>query len=252
MLVYLLKITANIGQDYISKSWVHSSLKIAIEKGKNHLEKEITKLYNNYKIAEQDISLEQIVNLDKTNYEFTITELDPQKADMFENEIDYIKEEPTHKVYVFKYDGTLKYTKIIYKNKQEKDIYSVDMYQQDTEEEAGRKYKVGDIVTTTRQNIRKNIFVIKETPKIEKGQLYFDNTYLAVGIYEGGCILRKFKENELKDIGPETEIHRKIKVLQKIMKEEIKVSNDEWAKIKRRRNKFRRIYNLGDENRWEN
>lgn len=245
MFVYHLKVAINLGQDHICKSEVYSTLEIAIKEGKKYLEKGFIKLYNSYKISEQNVSLEQIINLDRANYKFTITELDPQIADSFNNEKNYLEEEPTHKVYVFKYDGTLKYTSIIYMNEQKEDIYSVNMYEEDLQEGAGEKFKVGDIVSPTRPNRTKKLLVVTEIPKKEKGQKYFDNTYMTVGTYEGGCIYKSFKESEIEKVTDNEEIPSKISILQRIIKKEIKVSKDEFHKIRIRRNKVRRIYIIG-------
>lgn len=155
------------------------------------------------------------------DFEFKITEIDPEYAEKFDikqlniqNREELGKYEPTHIVYYFSIDGELLFKHLKYKNKQRKYLKGFTMYPEDFEENAGQKFKIGDIVRIKKRNedeyysleylenwTEDKKYIVRGLPKKAKGQKYFNNLYVLED-YEG---LYRFKHYE-KDIELYTEI----------------------------------------------
>lgn len=204
MKVYLLNLDyfyENIEQnEYYTE--VYSSLEKAVEDGKYFLNRR----YNDKGFRD---------------YEFKVTEVDIEYAEQFDikqlnivNKEDFGKYEPTHIVYYFNLSGKLLYNHFKYKNKQRKYIKGFTMYPEDFEEDAGQRFKIGDIVRIKKRNEEEyysleylenwtedKLYIVRELPKKSKDQKYFNNLYVledSEGIY-------RFRHYE-KDIELYTEI----------------------------------------------
>ena len=181
MKVYLLNLDyfyENIEQnEYYTE--VYSSLEKAVEDGKYFLNRR----YNDKGFRD---------------YEFKVTEIDLEYAEEFSKEKLNIfdreelgKYEPTHIVYYFNLSGKLLYKHFKYKNKQRKYIKGFTMYPEDFTENAGQKFKIGDIVKIKKRNedeyysleylenwTEDKLYIVRGLPKKAKGQKYFNNIYV--------------------------------------------------------------------------
>ena len=149
------------------------------------------------------------------NYEFKVIEINLEYAEQFDvkqlnilNREDYGKYEPTHTVNVYRKDGELLYKHLRYKDKQRKYLKVFTMYPEDFEQNAGQKFKIGDIVRIKKRNEEEyysleylekwtedKLYIVRGLPKREEGQKYFNNLY----VLEDNDGLYRFKQYE-KDI----------------------------------------------------
>ena len=204
MKVYLLNLDYfydNIEQNEYHTE-VYSSLEKAVEDGKYFLNRR----YNDKGFRD---------------YEFKVTEIDLEYAEQFsKDQLNILgreelgKYEPTHIIYNFNLSGELLYKRLEYYDKQRKYLKSFTMYPEDFEENAGQKFKVGDIVRIKKRNedeyysleylenwTEDKLYIVRGLPKKAKGQKYFNNLY----VLEDGEGIYRFRHYE-KDIELYTEI----------------------------------------------
>jgi len=109
--------------------------------------------------------------------------------------------------------------------------------------EAGTKFKIGDFVTVKRTDERvvkswlekvakDEIFIVYNTPKTNDPKRYFENRYCLTTIDKEGTInpyWEEFFECHLEKYNGE--VAEPYKLLSKVYKEEIKLSDETWNKI---------------------
>lgn len=214
------------------KSEIYSSLEKAIEKAKQCIQ--------------VDIKHREANGINEECYSFTVTEIENleyvENFDVFYTDIEeYWKNEikPTHKVYFYNKNGELQKISIQYRPRTG-GFREITMHPNDFLKDAGSKFKVGDIVYVNRTDINlrnSDIGIIKEVPKKENGQPYFFNYYKVVfinndNLVKEGIVIREYHE---KDINKEDETTIKkespIKVLQRIIKAELQISQKLWRDI---------------------
>ena len=112
-MIYLLKVSVNSKRfgELIEKnsyySEVYSSLDKAVEEGKAWMKERLKFLVLE---VENDVSLDENAENEKLEYSFTVTELDLDYINKFNNLEDYEKDkyiEPTHKIYNYNINGNL-------------------------------------------------------------------------------------------------------------------------------------------------
>lgn len=240
MKVYLLNLDyfyENIEQnEYYTE--VYSSLEKAVEDGKYFLNRR----YNDKGFRD---------------YEFKVTEIDLEYAEEFSKEKLNIfdreelgKYEPTHIVYYFSINGELLYKHLKYKDKQRKYLKGFTMYLEDFEENAGQKFKIGDIVTIKKRNedeyysleyldywTEDKLYIVRELPKKAKDQKYFNNTYSLISTYNEdefmkGLFTFRHYEKDIEKYDVNMDGNSPIGFLQKIIKNEIAVTSETWTKLK--------------------
>ena len=247
--IYLLKLIFNLNNYEHHFEDVYSNLEKAKLVGMEWLEKELRKEYNDWfdedkenDIPRQELTKEQLFKL-KCIYDFSIEEFNPFQIDELENgKLETIKGnedfdtflsklEPVKKEYTYDYNGTLiglKFTFKWYKNKICR--YVLHMDPSDFEEGAGSKFKVGDIVRIKNENYEfaDRLHVIQSCPKKLDNQKYFENDYNVItnhNLYDDGCHECIFKENELELYEGKLAEDSPIKLLSRILKNEISISD---------------------------
>lgn len=242
MKIYLLNIDyyyENIAEnDYETE--VYLSLEKAVAEGKNFLSKR---------------------SKDKgfTDYNFTVTETDPEYAEQFNadrlnidifHKEDFGKFEPTHIVYFYNIDGELQYKYLEYRNNQRKHQTGFTVFPEDETETVGQKFKIGDVVKVKERTgdyyrctpymeywNKDKLYVVRWLPRRKYGQKYFENTYALISNYNEdkyikGLFTSEHYERDIKLYNGKIDENSPIGFLQKIIKNEIAVSNDTWTKLK--------------------
>lgn len=240
MKIYLLNIDyfyENIDQnEYYTE--VYSSLAKAVEDGKYFLSKRCN-----------DKSFK--------NYEFKVTEINLEYAEQFDvkqlnilNKEEYGKYEPTHTVNVYRKDGELLYKHLRYKDKQRKYLKVFTMYPEDFEQNAGQRFKIGDIVRIKKRNEEEyysiefqeywsedKLYIVKSQPSRNDGQKYFNNIYGLLSNYDGdecakGLFVSRYYEKDLELYDGKLDPNSPLGFLKKIIKNEIIITEQTWSKIK--------------------
>ena len=203
-------------------------------------------------------SLKQCIKDNLIDYDFRIVEEDIEYAEKFDKKIDILEEienlliyEPTHKEYILDYTGEITNICIKYLPNQREMIGHNHLYikPNDLLENAGKKFKVGDIVKITKFNERdtdlsyynynneaENIFVVRYLPRRKEGQKYLRNTYALSNIknngYAPGIYTWEYHEEQISLYDGEIKENSPIDVLRKIIKNEIKINEETWDRLK--------------------
>ena len=259
--IYLLQVSFD--------SWkynhqVYSNLKLAKEVGKKWLENEFRKEYEN--LFEEDLKGDSLkTNLSKEEvfkikaiYDFTITELEPDRIDKLNyienlplvNDIDiydlYSADlEPAKIEHSYDYNGKEIYITGIYifnHNGKIKERKVMMEYEDYINPLAGTKFKKGDIVKIKKDynsHSKDYIFcnklhVITDIPHKNKNQKFFRNSYKVLtnhNSYDEGCHIDVFNEKELELYTDKLPNDSPILFLSKYFKGEIKLNNIRWSDI---------------------
>lgn len=183
-------------------------------------------------------------------YDLSITEFDPYKVDKIEkfdykDDGEYFMHEPTHKVYYFNYKGETIGIEIQYRTRDDKRRGKyVSMKSTDFEEGAGEKFKVGDIVKINQKSEKNHLFgeyefadrlhIVTNTPKKQKGQKYFQNTYNVItnhNQFDDGCHETCFREEELELFTGKLDKDSPILFLSNIYKGNIKIAREKYMDL---------------------
>ena len=259
--IYLLQISFD--------SWkynhrVYSNLELAKEVGKKWLENEFRKEYEN--LFEEDLkgdslktnlSKEEVFKL-KTIYDFTITELEPDRIDKLNHieNLPVVKDidiydsycadlEPAKIEHSYDYNGKEIYITGIYifnHNGKIKEREVMMEYEDYINPLAGSKFKKGDIVKIKRNyngHSKDYVFcnklhVITDIPHKNKNQKFFRNSYKVItnhNSYDEGCHIDVFNEKELELYTDKLPNDSPILFLSKYFKGEIKLNNIRWSDI---------------------
>lgn len=110
---------------------------------------------------------------------------------------------------------------------------------EDEMKEAGTKFKIGDIVTVKENKYEddryydpERLYVVRYLPRREEGQLYFRNTYALISNYHEGLFTFEWHEKEIEKYEGTVDNNSAIGILQKIVKGELKVSQELWDDLK--------------------
>ena len=198
---------------------------------------------------------ENLLEAEKIDYNFTITEItDLEYAENFNtnydlfNENEYLKLEPTHKIYYLDYIGNVEDMLYEYriKNLCWETRKRIRLYPEDLQEGAGKKFKIGDIVKL-KHNIdygykddnTNRIYVVRWLPRKVEGAKYFENKYALISLYDnnnewGNKELFTFEywEKDIEKYNKQISEDSEYAILSKIVKGEIKVERDVWNNIK--------------------
>lgn len=193
------------------------------------------------------------------DYEFKITEIDLEYAEQFDvkqlninisNKEELGIYEPTHITYCFNINGKLLYKHLKYKDKQRKYIKGFTMFQEDFEQNAGQRFKIGDIVRIKKRNEEEyyslefqeywsedKLYIVKSQPSRNDGQKYFNNIYGLLSKYDGdecakGLFISRYYEKDLELYDGKLDPNSPFGFLQKIIKNEIIITEQTWSKIK--------------------
>ena len=242
MRIYLLNIDyyyENIEEnDYETE--IYLSLERAVEEGKYFLSK-----------RSQD--------KDFRDYNFTVTETDPEYAEKFNskelnldafNREDFGRYEPTHIVYFYNIDGELQYKYLEYRDNQRKYRASFKEFPEDELEDVGQKFKIGDIVKVKERDedyyrgtpymdywTEDKLYVVRWLPRKKDGQKYFENTYALISYYNEdeytkGLFTAEQYERDIELYDEKIDENSPIGFLQRIIRNEIAVSDETWTKLK--------------------
>lgn len=195
------------------------------------------------------------------DFTFSITETDPIYAEQFDIEKlgldrfhkeEFGKYEPTHIIYIYNMDGTLQSKYLKYMDKQRKYCTSFTVFPEDESalQMAGKKFKIGDIVRIKERNQEEyyneaymeywtadKLYVIRYLPRKKEGQKYFENTYALISIYNEnkymkGLFTSEHYERDIEKVDTPIDEESPIRILQKIIKNEIAVSYETWTELK--------------------
>lgn len=211
----------------------------------------------NYYCIKTNKSIKQCLKDGKIDFYFSITEEDIEYAEKFDKTLDFLDEieellvyEPTHKEYILDYTGEITNIRIAYlpNQKDRRSHNFLYMKPNDLLENAGRKFKIGDLVKIVKPNIRledltyeyceeySDVYVVRYLPRRIEGQKYLRNTFALAEIkdedYAPGIYTKEFHEEQIAIYDGEMEENSPIDVLQKIIKKEIKVDRETWDKLK--------------------
>ncbi len=194
------------------------------------------------------------------DYDFTVTEIDPEYAEKFNSkelglddmihQENYGKYEPTHVIYTYNKDGELQRKYLEYRDNQRKHRTGFIVLPEDDDALTGQKFKIGDIVRIKEREIEEykdrgwmdywnkdKLYIVRWLPRRDEGQKYFANTYALISIYNESDIIKGLytlecyeRDIELADV--ELADDSPIKILQKIIKNEITVDKETWSKLK--------------------
>lgn len=232
---------------YISN--VYSTMEKAIETGKKYLEKEMRNQYTSgYQIKGQDnISLDELFSLERTDYIFKVTETDLEYAENFKTDLlgkRLWNVRPTHIEYYYNYKGEFQSKTLNWIEQGERcPIETLTMNKKDLEKYAGTKFKIGDIVTVKSEDNRnltwrtwKKLFVVRFLPTHAEETEYFKNTYAVASTYdrgeiESGILTWEFDESELEKYEGEIDRESPIGMLQRIIKGDVHVPYKVWQDL---------------------
>ena len=248
--IYLLKVMIDLNKYEHHFEDVYSNLEKAKQVGIEWLENELRKEYNDWfdkddekDIPRQELTKEQLFKLDCL-YDFTIEEFNPFQIDELEkgklkilNDDEYFYNvlselEPVKKEYSYDYNGVLTSFKFTFKWYKDKICsYSFYMDPTDFDEGAGSKFKKGDIVKVKKSDyeFEDRLHVVQSCPDKLENQKYFKNCYTVItnhNLFDDGCHEHNFKEKDLELFEGELPEDSPIKLLSKIMKNEIQISNE--------------------------
>lgn len=219
---------------------VYLSLEKAVEEGKYFLSK-------------------RSKDKDFRDYNFTVTETDPEYAEKFNskelnldafNREDFGRYEPTHIVYFYNIDGELQYKYLEYRDNQRKYRASFKEFPEDELEDAGKKFKIGDIVKVKERDgdyyrgtaymeywNKDKLYVVRWLPRKKDGQKYFENTYALISYYNEdeytkGLFTAEQYERDIELYDEKIDENSPIGFLQRIIRNEIAVSDETWTKLK--------------------
>jgi len=220
---------------------------------------ELNNRMNYYLKDDTGKTFEKYIKEERVNYDFAIIEIDDLKyTENFnkkerKNDIcgkEYLKYEPTHKIYEIDYKGNI--NEIIYewriKNNSNRYKKSATLYPSDFNEGAYEKFNIGDIVKVKNEALeeclnafgdmnqkgKKKLFVVSDVPLKRTKPIYkycenkyklsffFKTNFIRPGsedIYE-----REFYEKDIETF--KGNVPEKYELLSKILKGEIKVDGD--------------------------
>lgn len=203
----------------------------------------------------QEEKFTKLLEEERIDYTFTITEIaNLEYTENFDIHYDlfscdeYLKLEPTHKIYYLDYKGNIKEMKYEYRieNLNWRRKQFITLYPEDLEEGAGNKFKIGDIVKL-KHNIdyeykddnKDRIYVVRWLPRKFNGEKYFENKYALISLYEaenewGNKELFTFEyfEKDIEKYDKTIKPNSKYDLLSRIVKGEIKVEREFWNNIK--------------------
>lgn len=254
MKIYLLNVKVYNYKETVAEDEyieVFSNFERAKEYGLNFIKRQLDFYCRNKSIT-------QSIKDENVDFDFRIIEEDIEYAEKFDKKLEfheeiegYLKYEPTHKEYVL--DHTGKITDIILEylpNQQEVRGYNhLYMKPNDLNENAGKKFKIGDIVKIVKYNTMQNneityqyypeysdLYVIRYLPRRTEGQKYLRNTYALSEIkdedYAPGIYTKEFHEEQIEKYEGVIEKNSPIDVLRKIYTNEIEIDYETWKKLK--------------------
>lgn len=264
MKIYLLNLDyyyENIEEnDYETE--IYLSLERAVEEGKYFLSK-----------RSQD--------KDFRDYNFTVTETDPEYAEKFNskelnldafNREDFGRYEPTHIVYTYNINGELQYKYLEYRDNQRKHKTGFKVFSEDKEENAGQKFKIGDIVKIKERDedyyrgtpymdywTEDKLYIVRWLPIKKDGQKYFDNQYALISYYNDdikGLFTGEHYERDIEKYNGEIDEFSPVGFIQKIIKNEIAVKDTTWSKLKNgivtleENGTYKNLYEFSDGDTW--
>lgn len=229
-------------------SSIYSSFEKAKEGGVSELRRKFVEaegtLEENYKV---------LLEKEKIDYSFTITAIDDlEYAENFNVNYDllntdqYLKLEPTHKVFYLDYKGDIEYIRYEYrlKNLVWQCRESIVIYPEDLEEGASDKFKIGDIVKLKHEidygykddNIER-LYVIRYLPRKFNGEKYFENKYALISLYKTEAKNKElftfeYQERDIEKYVDKIDEDSEYGLLSKILKGDLKISREFWNKIK--------------------
>ena len=246
----------NLGIDTESVVNVYSDFKKAKHEGLI----ELNQRTNYYLKDDTGKTFEKYIKEEKVDYDFTITEIDDlnytenfnkkeSKKELYSEE--YLKYEPTHKIYEINYKGNI--NEITYEWKIKNNLNyckkSITLYSSDFYEGAYKKFNIGDIVKVKEGALEegyfasfddidkqglKRLFVVTDVPLKRTKPIYkycenkyklssfFKTNFISTGsedIYES-----EFYEKDIEIF--KGNVPEKYELLSKILKGEIKVDGD--------------------------
>ncbi len=244
MKVYHLEVQANstrYGELIENNSYysdVFSTLKKAINEGKDFLERRIRILYENsgYCVAEDEnpLTIQDMINDGEIYYTFTVTEINPEYADSFripDAEYKCRDLEPTHIKNYYNMYGKLKYSDIEYRGPWS---YVIRRYPGDDENKPN-KFKIGDFVTVKNSYLipEGQLCIVNQVPERNNPERYFENTYTVSTILDnnwfGYCY--DFNESELEPYKGKIDKDGPFEFLRKIYTNEIQIDKETLRKI---------------------
>ena len=193
------------------------------------------------------------------DYDFTVTETDPEYAEKFNadelninrfNKEDFGMYEPTHIVYTYDIEGNLQNKYLEYRDNQRKHLAGFTVFPEDETELAGQKFKIGDVVKIKEKNMEEyyhnaymdywnkdKLYVVRWLPRRKDGQKYFENTYALISNYNEdkytkGLFTSEQYERDIELYEEKIDKNSPIGFLQRIIRNEVAVSNDTWTKLK--------------------
>lgn len=253
MKIYHLKVEIGFACDDPEHfSNVYTNFDNAKEAGIRYLEKKVKYVFENgeYNIKGKETpTVDELFSIERVWYEFEVEEIqDLEYAENFDIKL-YPKEEylrqnikPTHKVYDLDYKGNINSIDIQYRINQKEHAYAhFDMLPEDLKKGAGEKFKIGDIVTVKKDEYRsresetyvnKRLYVVRWLPKRVEGSPYFENTYALISNYYDGLFTHGEREYNIEKYEGEVDPKSPIGFLQRIIKNEITVTEETWTDLK--------------------
>ena len=266
MKLYILELQfydyENLGIDTEPVVNVYSNLKKAKHDGLIELNNRM----NYYLKDDTGKTFEKYIKEERVNYDFTIMEIDDLKYTKNfnkkerKNDIcgkEYLKYEPTHKIYEIDYKGNI--NEIIYewriKNNSNRYKKSATLYPSDFNEGAYEKFNIGDIVKVKEGALEegyfasfddidkqglKRLFVVTDVPlkRAKPIYKYCENKYKLSSFFKTNFIRpgsEDIYESEFYEKDIETfkgNVPEKYELLSKILKGEIKVDGDYMHNVK--------------------
>lgn len=258
--IYLLQVTCMLDEEAHYENVYSSKIK-AIKEGKEYLDKLLRRQYEDWFEEDSNIEIpklthEQLFQL-KVIYDFSITVFNPQFVDSLDDikNLQEVKEwdiydefvadlKPAKISYNYDYNGKIEYISGIYfyKYNGKKMKLEVTMkYKDYINKKAGAKFKAGDIVKIkkTKDSHKDYIYgdklhVIIDTPHKKENQKFFTNNYYVIvnhSLYDEGCHIDTFKEDELELYKGNLSKESPIMFLSKYFKGEIELKDIEWSDI---------------------
>lgn len=256
MNIYLLQVMCYLNEEKHYEN-VYSTKEKAISEGKVWLEKLLRQQYEDWFEDEEkndipNLTNEQLFKL-KACYDFSITEYNPEKVDKLDNinnlqivkdydiyDLYFAELQPAKIVHNYDYNGNEKNISGIFvfnfKGKRKEKTITMN-YEDYNNKIAGTKFKKGDIVKIKKSQdyiFQDKLHVITDIPHKSNTQKFFRNTYDVIinhNIYDEGCHIDVFNENELELYTGELPKDSPIRFLSKYFKGEIELKNINWSDI---------------------
>ena len=248
-----------IEEDYVE---IFSNFERAKEYGLEFINKTL-----DFYCKNKNKSIKQCLKDENIAIDFRITEEDIEYAESFDKQIGitdeiekYLIYEPTHKEYILDYTGKTTDICIMYLPNQNEVRGHNHLYMKpnDLLENAGTKFKVGDLVQIIEYNAREeddityseypeysDIYVVRYLPRRCDGQKYLRNTYALSEIKDEerapGIYTHEFHEEQIAKYDKEIEENSPIDVVRKIYMNELKIDWETWNKLKNGEISFRDI-----------